>query len=153
MTEREVERRLARFERACRKAGAKLTHQRIEIFRELARSGGHPDAEEIFRGVRERVPTVSLDTVYRTLWWLEKLGLVSVLGPQRERARFDANLDRHHHFVCSSCGVIRDFACADYDELKAPSALSRLGKVDRVQVEVIGVCRSCAAKSGSPERG
>ena len=48
----------------------------MEIFRELAQTGDHPDVETVFKGVRERMPTVSLDTVYRTLWWLKELGLI-----------------------------------------------------------------------------
>ena len=64
----------------------------------------------VFEGVRERMPTVSLDTVYRTLWWLKDLGLITTLGSSRERTRFDANLSRHHHFVCVQCGLTRDFS-------------------------------------------
>jgi Fe2+ or Zn2+ uptake regulation protein len=89
----EVERRMSRFTSACRESGAKLTHQRIEIFREVAMTGDHPDAERVYQGVRHRMPTVSLDTVYRTLWWLKDLGLVTTLGTSRERTRFDANRD------------------------------------------------------------
>ncbi len=105
----EVARRLERFRATAREAGIKLTHQRLEVFRELASTEDHPDAETVFHGVRERVPTVSLDTVYRTLWLLEDLGLIVTLGPRRERARFDANLDSHHHFICENCGLVRDF--------------------------------------------
>ena len=97
----DVEQRMARFIERCRKLGAKLTHQRLEIFREVAQRGDHPDAEMVFKGVRERMPTVSLDTAYRTLWWLKDLGLIKTLGTQRARARFDANLGVHHHFVCT----------------------------------------------------
>ena len=35
--------------RACRKAGLKATHQRMEIYRELAQTEDHPDAETIFK--------------------------------------------------------------------------------------------------------
>ena len=49
---REVERRLALFRVAARKAGVKLTHQRIEIFREVASSIEHPAVEAVFRAVR-----------------------------------------------------------------------------------------------------
>ena len=63
------------FEQVCRGAGVKLTHQRMEVFREVALSGDHPDAETIYRRVRARIPTVSLDTVYRALWLLAELGL------------------------------------------------------------------------------
>ena len=96
----EVERRVDRFKSESRAAGVKLTHQRLEIFREVAASLDHPDADAIFREVRRRVPTVSLDTVYRTLWLLDDLGLIRTLGPRRESVRFDANLEHHHHYVC-----------------------------------------------------
>jgi Fur family peroxide stress response transcriptional regulator len=142
----EVARRLARFQAAAQEAGLKLTHQRLEIFREVASTEDHPDAETVFRGVRERVPTVSLDTVYRTLWLLEDLGLISTLGPRRERARFDANLDCHHHFVCENCGLVRDFEHDEFEALEAPPEVKRLGRVSRVSVEVTGTCRSCAGK-------
>lgn len=146
--EPELARRLERFKAASREAGIKLTHQRFEIFREVAFTEDHPDAETVFQGVRERVPTVSLDTVYRTLWLLEDLGLISTLGPRRERARFDANLDSHHHFVCEHCGLVRDFENAEFDALDAPPDVKRLGSVSRVCVEARGLCRECS--SGRP---
>lgn len=61
---RKIDNKMAHFEQVCRRAGVKLTHQRMEVFREVAESGEHPDADTIYRGVRRRVPTVSLDTVY-----------------------------------------------------------------------------------------
>ena len=142
--EPEVARRLERFQAAARQAGIKLTHQRLEIFRELASTEDHPDAETIFSGVRECVPTVSLDTIYRTLWLLEGLGLIATLGPRRERARFDANTNSHHHFICENCGLVRDFEHEEFDTLGVPPEVERLGSVSRVSVEVRGKCRECA---------
>jgi Fe2+ or Zn2+ uptake regulation protein len=121
--DQDIASRMAHFERACREAGAKLTHQRLEIFREVAKTGDHPDAETIHRRVRDRMPTVSLDTIYRTLWLLVDLGIVQTLGAGRERARFDANLDQHHHFVCVKCGLTRDFYSKEFDGLtRSPSS-------------------------------
>ena len=139
----EIERRMERFAQVCRKAGVKLTHQRLEIFREVARSSDHPDAETVHRGVRDRIPTLSLDTVYRTLWLLGDLGLITPLGPSRVRVRFDANLDRHHHFVCARCGLTRDFYSGELDDLKLPESVKSLGRVETTQVEVRGLCRRC----------
>ena len=79
----EIQHRMIRFKEALARAGVKLTHQRLETFSEAARTGEHPDAETVFRGVRERLPTVSLDTVYRTLWLLIDLGVLITLGPPR----------------------------------------------------------------------
>jgi len=146
VAKQDIERRMARFNEACRKSGAKLTHQRMEIFREVAQTGDHPDAEKVFQGVRERMPTVSLDTVYRTLWWLKELGLIRTIGTSRKRTRFDANLSRHHHFVCMECGLTRDFYSDKFDTLTLPESVQSIGYVEKTQVEVKGVCLECASK-------
>jgi Fur family peroxide stress response transcriptional regulator len=138
-----VGRRLDRFKAAARGGGIKLTHQRLEIYREVASSLDHPDAEAVFRAVRPRMPTVSLDTVYRTLWTLSDLGLVTTLGPRRESVRFDANLDLHHHYVCVRCGSTTDFRSPALDSLRIPDAVSGLGSIVTSRVEVRGICERC----------
>jgi Fur family peroxide stress response transcriptional regulator len=151
VAKRDIEQRMAHFKEICRESGAKLTHQRLEIFREVAQTGNHPDAEKVFQGVRERMPTVSLDTVYRTLWWLKELGLITMLGPLRERTRFDANLSRHHHFVCTQCGLTQDFFSDEFNNLKLPDSVLSIGQAEKTQVEVKGLCLKCTAdeKSGA----
>ena len=143
---KEVELRMKHFETICRDEGIKLTHQRIEIFREIAQTEDHPDADQIFQRVRGRMPTVSLDTVYRTLWLLNDLGLVVTLGSSRERTRFDANLNSHHHFVCSQCGFTRDFYSNDLDNIRLPDSVVSFGEIDATHVEVRGICRECVEK-------
>lgn len=134
---------LERLRTVAREAGLKLTHQRLEIFRELAATEEHPSAETIFRAVQQRMPTVSLDTVYRTLWMLHDLGLVTTLGPRGDGVRFDANLDRHHHYCCVRCGLVRDFESDELDGLRVPDSVKRLGSVVDSHVEVRGLCATC----------
>jgi len=136
--------RIEQFKAGLARKGIKLTHQRLEIFREVTSSTEHPDVETVFRAVRERVPTVSLDTVYRTLWLLHDLGLVTAMGHPHGRVRFDANQQVHHHFVCTVCGLTRDFYCDAFDQLQIPDSVRSLGRIERAQVEVRGVCRRCA---------
>lgn len=140
----EVEQRLKHFDTVCRGAGIKLTHQRLEIFREVAQTGDHPDADQVFQRVRKRIPTVSLDTVYRTLWMLSDLGLVVTLGSSREPTRFDANLNSHHHFVCGKCGFTRDFYSDELDNIKLPDSVGSYGEIEATHVEVRGVCQNCS---------
>ena len=142
---KEIKRRMKNFEEVCRSSGLKLTHQRLEIFREVAQTGDHPDAEAVYRGVRKRMPTVSLDTVYRTLWMIKDLGLISTLGPPKERTRFDANLDHHHHFVCTRCGLTRDFYSDHLNNLKLQDAVRSFGHLEKAQIEIRGLCHKCAA--------
>lgn len=139
----ELKQRMIQLRERLRGAGAKLTPQRLEIFREVARSGDHPDVEAVYRRVRERVPTVSLDTVYRTLWLLLDLGLIGTLGRPRERVRFDGNTSPHHHFVCTECGMARDFTSEELDQLEIPRAVKAMGRIERAQVEFNGVCSPC----------
>ena len=145
----QTERRLDHITATANAAGIKLTHQRLEIFREIAASAEHPDVETVFRAVQARMPTVSQDTVYRTLWLLHDLGLATTLGPQREGVRFDANLDPHHHYVCVRCGLVRDFESADLNALRLPAAVKQLGSIVDAHVEVRGVCAKCARQKSS----
>ena len=150
ISKQEIEQHMERFEEVCRNSGMKLTHQRMEIFREVAQTSAHPDAKKVYQGVCERMPTISLDTVYRTLWMLKDLGLITALGPSRERTRFDANLSHHHHFMCVQCGLTRDFYSNAFDELRLPDSVKAFGRVETTQVEVKGVCLKCNAKEKKP---
>ena len=141
-----LSKRIEAFRGVLRKAGLKVTPQREEIFRELACSVEHPDAELILTRVRRRLPTVSPDTVYRTIGLLEKAKLVWKVGTLRGRARFDANMDPHHHFICSECAGVQDFDSRSLDRLRAPREARSLGIVQSLRVQVRGVCSTCAAR-------
>ena len=143
MDEDEIEQRLAHFREVCKREGLKLTYQRTVIFEEVAKSRDHPDAETILQGVRHEIPTVSLDTVYRTLWMLNAVGLIATVGPPREKVRFDANMSPHHHFVCSRCGAVYDVHCPKLGPLEAPDEIEGVGQVESVHLELRGLCRRC----------
>ncbi len=137
---------IERFIRACRDSALRVTPQRIAIYREVSRTEEHPDAETVCSRVREDMPTVSLDTVYRTLTTLEEHGLISRVEMPSGPTRFDANTDKHHHFVCSECGRIHDFYSGVLDEFAPPPEVARLGTVDSVHVQLRGVCAHCEAR-------
>jgi len=142
----DVERRTEAFVRLCRRRGMKVTHQRMEIFKELVASQEHPDAESVYTRVRRRVPAISRDTVYRTLSTLEGEGLIRRTEVLSGPARFDANTDRHHHFVCTACGAIKDFYSPALDRLPIPRAVKNLGRIESAQVQVRGLCSACVAR-------
>jgi Fur family peroxide stress response transcriptional regulator len=143
----EIERRMQRFQQVCRRHGLKLTHQRTEIFRELARSEEHPDADSIYRRVHRRIPAVSLDTVYRTLGVLEERGLVRKAEVRSGPARYDANMQRHHHFTCARCGLVRDVYSEEMDDMPIPDSVRAIGTVTSHNVHLRGICRRCARRT------
>lgn len=143
----DVDARVHAFRECCVERNVKVTHQRLEIYRVLASSEEHPDAETIQGRVRKRIPTISPDTVYRNLKLLAEHGLVSIVGMSHERLRFDANMASHHHFVCLKCGKIRDFYSRRLDGLKTPEEACVFGEAVSVHVEVKGVCNGCRDKA------
>jgi len=146
LTRAEVDRRTAGFVRSCRRQGIKVTHQRMEIFRALVGSQEHPDAEAVHRRVRKRVPSISRDTVYRTLSALESAGFIRRTEVLEGPARFDANMDRHHHFICTACGAIKDFYSEALDCLPIPKSLKTFGSIESAQVQVRGLCSTCIGR-------
>ena len=129
-----------------KEAGIRPTHQRIEIFRQVSRSTGHPSAEEVHRALLARMPTLSLDTVYRALAALEREGLISRVEILDDRSRFDPNTSPHHHFVCVRCREVRDFDWPAFDRMRPPRVVARWGRDLRSHVEVRGVCIRCLEK-------
>jgi Fur family transcriptional regulator, peroxide stress response regulator len=142
----ELKQRMDHFKAALKLNGVKLTHQRMIIFQEVAESEEHPNAESVYRLVRKKLPMVSLDTVYRTLWMLQDLGLINNLGG-KDRVRFDGNMKPHHHFICNECSLMRDFYSSEFSRLKIPKEVKDLGNGETVRIEIIGICIECSKKS------
>lgn len=140
----ELSRRVNRFTEVCRRLGLKVTHQRTEVFREVAGCDEHPDAEAIYQRVCRRVTGISRDTVYRTLARLESKGLLHRAGILGGSTRYDANMALHHHFVCKVCGRVKDFSSEALDNLPIPKAVEAFGHIEDAQVQVRGICGICA---------
>lgn len=135
-----------------------MTHQRMVIYQAVAGTDQHPDVETVHLAVRENMPGISLDTVYRTLWLLKDLGLISTMGPPRAKVRFDGNTRSHHHFVCDKCGLAQDFTSPEFDRLPVPPDVRELGSVEAAHVELRGLCSRCldderARNSGKRQGG
>ncbi len=135
------------FKAKCADAGLKITHQRLSIYLLLVESKDHPSAETIFSRLRGEMPTVSLDTVYRTCATFEEHGLIRRLKTVRSQARYEANLILHHHFICSSCGKVIDFEWPDFDRAVLPDNVLDLGSVTDRTAAISGTCGECSKKN------
>jgi len=140
------------FARECRELGLKVTYQRMEIFRVAVSTDEHPDAVTVHKRVKKRIPTISLDTVYRNLKLLAAHGLLAVVGTSGEHLRFDANRGPHHHFACVKCGMIRDFTSEVLAALPLPQEVRHLGVPLSQHLEVKGICAACEKKEGTKKK-
>lgn len=124
--------------------GYRMTRQREIVLDELSKARGrHPKADEIYQMVRKRMPHISFGTVYRNLRLLKELGLVRELCFGKSFSRFEASIDNHQHFTCTTCGKVMDI---DEPFEVASSSVLVNGKqmeVDEYRLEFYGQCEDC----------
>ena len=140
------ESRSAGLRSAFRESGLRCTPQRLEIYRLLREATDHPAAESLHDALVGRMPTVSRDTVYRTLAVLEEAGLVRKIYTLDGRCRYEPDPRPHHHFICTKCNRIQDFVWHEFDRLTPPGPTRSLGNVHMQCAQLVGVCDVRAGK-------
>lgn len=122
----------------------RMTKQRATILAELRNLTSHPTADEIYSLVRQKLPRISLGTVYRNLELLTETREVLKLEYAGFQKRFDGNIHDHQHVRCIVCGKV-----ADVEHLAETPQLPEDAQVPgftvlSARVEFFGVCRDCA---------
>lgn len=135
------------FQVKCRETGLKVTPQRMAVYKALMETTEHPSAEVVFRKVRRTFPSISLDTVNRTLLTLSEIGAAFIVEGSGDAKRFDADLTTHQHFKCLKCRRIIDFHHEPFDRIEVPENLLGRCTVLRKTVYLEGLCTQC--KDGS----
>jgi len=127
---------------ALRDRGMRVTSQRVIVHRTLQELDRHITADELLDVVSERLPSVSLPTIYATLELLEDLGMVRRV--QRSGTTlFDPRSDPHHHLVCTACGSIEDLD-AEVETTPLERAATTHGFApERIEAVVHGRCANC----------
>ena len=141
--------------------GLKSTPQRAAIYKALVETTSHPTADDLFRQVSKTYPMISQNTVYYTLGALRGAGLIQEVNFWHDRARFDGNIDPHHHLICLGCRSIVDLHDDRLNQLSSPTSIPSDFEVMGHQVEFRGYCGACRQNhthhqpitiSGSPRR-
>jgi Fe2+ or Zn2+ uptake regulation protein len=126
-----------------RERGLRATSQRVVMHRLLRDTERHVSAEELLSEASERLPGVSLPTVYATLELFEQLGIVRRVNGGGGTLLWDTRTDTHHHMICRNCGRIEDLE-TPLDLERARRSAARSGfDPDRAEVVVSGLCARC----------
>jgi Fur family peroxide stress response transcriptional regulator len=88
--------------------GLRMTRQRREVYKSLMENRVHPTAQDVFLDVKDRLPQISLATVYNCLEALTQHGIIRQVHFDRESCRYCPNLLEHGHFHDQSTGKIHD---------------------------------------------
>ena len=135
-----------KIEGILRRRGLRVTPQRVAIMSFLHGNTDHPTADEIYETVSEIQPSISLNTVYKTLESFEEANLVwrFAVG-QKQKFHYDPNTEIHPHLTCSRCGRVDDLPDDD-DEIQQKVEkllLEPQYQVMRIEINAIGICRQC----------
>jgi len=134
---------------ALRRAGYKVTPQRMLILRALRHAEGHVSAAQIAEQVREEYPFVDVSTVYRTLDVLRRMKLVTMTDMGGADAVFEwAPAEPHHHLICSSCGHISQVEHHYFDSLATRLETDFGFAPDLHHFAIFGLCRECRTVAG-----
>jgi len=119
------------------------TPQRKVILEELCRLKSHPTAADLYAVVRQRLPRISLGTVYRNLEVLHEDGVIRKMEFAGTESRFDGNTEQHYHVRCTGCGRVQDIF--QLDPGLAPSQPAELAgfQITGHRLEYFGICPDC----------
>ena len=123
--------------------GVKITPQRQEIIKVFLESQDlHLSAEEVHGRITVKFPSMSLDTVYRNLSMLQKLGILTELNFGDRKSLFEINNSQHHHhLVCTKCGGSQEIEFCPLDFLDKQHIKNF--KVQKHSFEIFGICANC----------
>ncbi|MDA8100399.1 MAG: transcriptional repressor [Nitrospiraceae bacterium] len=124
--------------------GFKRTPQRLAILDHLQGNTSHPSAEEIYRVVVKKNPSMSFATVYNTLHVLVKSGALRELTIDPDRKRYDPNTSDHHHMMCTDCGKVVDVFA--HIPVALPEADAKDFSVTGSHIQFYGECIHCRKK-------
>jgi Fur family transcriptional regulator, ferric uptake regulator len=127
-----------------RRAGHKMTPQRLMIVRVLRHAPGHVTATEIADKVRQTYPFLDLSTVYRTLDVLKRMRMVTATDMGSGDAVFEwAPEQPHHHLICSSCGQVQEFGQEYFGSLGERLEEDFSFAADLHHFAIFGLCSAC----------
>jgi Fur family peroxide stress response transcriptional regulator len=124
--------------------GFRLTRQRREVYGTLLEKRDHPSAVQVFTRVQQKMPSISLATVYNCLETLTHCGLVRQVNFDRGPSRFCANTHHHAHFICTQCGAVHDVELPEAAELERVWRLPEDYVVTQYDFSLRGLCRACS---------
>ena len=142
---------LEHFEAACRREGLPVTVQRRVIFSAVLERHDHPTVDQIFAQVKDRIPGVSRTTVYRTLETLASLRLVRRTNHFAASARYDGNMEQHHHLVCTTCGKVIDFQDSTLTVSNLPDGRCNGFSLLDYSIYFEGSCADCKRHTNPPK--
>jgi Fur family peroxide stress response transcriptional regulator len=123
--------------------GLRVTPQRFAVYANLLSRTDHPTVEQILTDLNQDFPVSSQATIYSSVQALREVGLVREVLLEEGVARYDANVQPHHHFYCCQCRAIEDITWDTFQPIQLHNLRPGL-QVTAYEVKVEGWCDRCS---------
>ncbi|NLM63510.1 MAG: transcriptional repressor [Mollicutes bacterium] len=124
----------------------KYSKQRELILTYVQNTKTHPTAEMVYNNVRQKIPNISLGTVYRNLNQLCEYNLIRKISTPNKIDRFDNVYDNHGHLYCHECGKVEDISEEIISSVCDFIADKTNYDIISHDVILVGICRNCKKK-------
>jgi len=127
--------------------GLRVTPERRALLHAIFAQHRHIDAEEILAAVRASGHKISRATVYRNLELMVASGVVSkvrLAGGRTVYEHLHPGLE-HDHLSCRGCGRIVEFVSPGISALLTEICRAHDFDLGEPQLQIVGLCRACAA--------
>jgi Fur family transcriptional regulator, peroxide stress response regulator len=107
----------------------------------------HPTVQEIYDEVRHIRPHIGLASVYRILHTLTEQGVIREIE-RSEESRYDGQVVRHDHAVCTECGALIDLPTdivVTKEHLQAVAHAVGI-ELESHEVRLYGKCMACQVR-------
>jgi len=139
------------FDEFVRSKGLKQTEQRREILRIFLKEERHLTAEELYRLVKKRIPSIGFSTIYRTLKLLCECGLCRELKIEKGTVRYEHlyGHEHHDHIICVRCGRFVEVVDPEIERLQEAMAEREGFLLQSHKLLMYGICKTCKENSSS----
>lgn len=122
----------------------RVTTQRTLLLELLRHSGGHVDADELYRRARKKNSRISLSTVYRNLQLFKKLELVDERHFDEEHHHYEVKSgEEHQHLLCIRCGKVVEFDYPISGKLEEDIGKKFDFDITGIEIHMTGLCSDC----------
>lgn len=133
------------FEKYISDKKLKFTSQRNLILDTFLKEEGHISAEDLYKKVSQKYPSIGLATVYRTLKLLSECNLAHERQFGDGQTRYEHGFEHvhHDHLICTRCGKIVEFENSDIEKLQNDVAKKNKFMIFAHKLELYGICHEC----------
>jgi Fur family ferric uptake transcriptional regulator len=139
------EKERAVFAEFIRRKNLKQSEQRQQIMEVFLKTEKHLTADELYRLVQKKSPSIGYATIYRTMKLLTEAGLCRELRVEDGITRYEHfyNHRHHDHLICTKCGKFVEIESPEIESLQNKVAKKHGFVLTRHRLELYGLCRGC----------